>query len=91
MPSREYYLDKSEKMADMRAKYAAHIKNVLTLAKVPNADEAAAKIVGLETQIATDQASRVESEDVKGDGIVAAWIARPRASGLTRVHVPVLV
>jgi putative endopeptidase len=75
LPDREYYLDPSPKMADVRKKYEAHVARVFALARtgagprpaeVEKSDKKrAAKILALETKIATAHAPRVDSEDVK--------------------------
>jgi len=64
MPDREYYLSESPRMAEIRAKYKAHIAAVLSLAKISNAGEKAARIFELETRIAKIHWSREDSEDV---------------------------
>lgn len=65
MPDREYYLSKSPKMVEIRAKYQAHIVAMLKLAGIPDAEAKAARILALETKIATSHTSREDSEDVK--------------------------
>jgi predicted metalloendopeptidase len=64
MPDREYYLDPSPRMADIRSKYQAHIAAVLKLARVADAEPRAARIFDLEHGIAQAHWSRAESEDV---------------------------
>ncbi|GAA0586976.1 M13 family metallopeptidase [Rhizomicrobium electricum] len=64
MPDREYYLSKSPKMAAIRTKYQAHIAAVLKLAGIADADAKAARIMALETKIASAHTSRADSEDV---------------------------
>ncbi len=64
MPDREYYLAADAHMTAQRAKYKAHIVNVLKLAKMPDADAAADRIFELETKIATAHESREDSQDV---------------------------
>jgi putative endopeptidase len=64
MPDREYYLDPSPRMADIRSKYQAHIAAVLNLALVPDAEAKAARIFDLERRIAQVHSSRTDSEDV---------------------------
>src|SRR5262249_35565517 len=64
MPDREFYLDGSPRMADIRTKYRAHVATVLKLAGVAAAAAKAARIVALETKIAKVHASREESVDV---------------------------
>jgi putative endopeptidase len=52
LPEREYYLNPDAKFADIRAKYAAHIEKMLTLAGIADAAAKAKRIVTLETEIA---------------------------------------
>jgi putative endopeptidase len=83
MPDRSYYLDPSEAMATIRAKYQAHVSAMLTLAGVDDADARAATIVQLETRIAQAHWSREESGDVlKGNNHWAASDFATRAPGL---------
>ena len=64
MPDRDYYLDPAPRMADIRARYQAHVEKMLALASFPDAAAKAARIVGLEKKIAAAHASREDSEDV---------------------------
>ncbi|HLN58602.1 MAG TPA: M13 family metallopeptidase [Thermoanaerobaculia bacterium] len=64
MPDREYYLDSSPRMAEIRLKYQAHIAAVLKLARVADAEAKAARIFDLEHSIARTHWGRAESEDV---------------------------
>ena len=64
MPDRDYYLDPSPKMADLRLKYQTHIASVLKLAGVADAGAKAEAIMALETRMAQAHTSRVDSEDV---------------------------
>ena len=64
MPDREYYLDPSPRMAEIRSKYQAHIAAVLKLAHVADAEAKAARIFDLEHSIAGTHRGRAESEDV---------------------------
>ena len=63
MPDRDYYLSKDAKLVDTKAKYLAHLTNVLTLAGEPNAAARASAIVAFETKIAAASWTRVESRD----------------------------
>jgi putative endopeptidase len=64
MPNRDYYLAQDDaKLAAIRAKYQAHIQTMLTLAGHAKAQEEAAAIVALETQLAKAQWSAVENRD----------------------------
>ncbi len=54
MPEREYYLDTSPKMTELRGKYEDHVAAMLKLAGEPEAKakESAKKVIAVETQIA---------------------------------------
>lgn len=83
MPDRDYYLNPSQKMADIRSSYQAHIVAVLTLAQVPDAAAKAAKIYALERRIAQAQWTRAQSEEVlKGNNHWALRDFAARAPGL---------
>ena len=64
MPDRSYYVDTSAAMAAIRDKYKQHVAAMLGLAKVPDADTKAARIVELETKIAAAHWSREKSGNV---------------------------
>jgi putative endopeptidase len=64
MPDRDYYLKLDDKrMAYTRAKYEAHVAQVLTLAGEKNAAEQAKAIVAFETELAQVQWTKVENRD----------------------------
>lgn len=65
MPDRDYYLDASPRMAEIRTRYQAHIAAVLKLAGIADADAKATRILELEHRIAEAHVSREESEDVR--------------------------
>ena len=65
MPGREYYLDPSPRMAEIRAKYQAHVQRVLELARVPDPAGKAARIADLEHRIAEAHGPRQDDFDVK--------------------------
>ena len=65
MPDRDYYIDSSAHMAELRTKYQAHLANVLKLAKISDAEGKAARIFDLEKRMATVHATRLESIDVQ--------------------------
>jgi predicted metalloendopeptidase len=68
MPDRDYYLDSTPRMVEIRTKYQAHIAKVLELAKIPDAAAKAARIFELERRIAEAHWSREASGDiVKGN------------------------
>jgi putative endopeptidase len=64
MPDRDYYVNPSTRMADIRTKYQAHIAAVLKLAGTADADAKAVRIFELERRIAEVHSSRGDSEDV---------------------------
>jgi predicted metalloendopeptidase len=65
LPDRDYYLDPSPRMVEIREKYRAHIAAMLGLAGIADGDARAVRILSLETAIAGAHAPRVETEDVK--------------------------
>ena len=65
MPDRDYYVDPSPRMAEIRTKYEAHIAAVLKLAGLADAGARAARIFDLERRIAEAHWKREESEDVR--------------------------
>ncbi len=64
MPDRDYYLDPSQRMADIREKYKAHISAMLKLSGVTDSDARAARVFELERRIAQVHSSRVDTSDV---------------------------
>jgi putative endopeptidase len=83
MPDREYYLDPSPRMTEIRAKYRAHIAGVLELAHVSDDDARATRVLELERRIAEVHWSREDAGDVlKGNN---HWVREDfgvRAPGL---------
>jgi putative endopeptidase len=83
MPDRDYYLDPSPRMADIRARYQAHIAATLRLAGIADAAAGAARIFELERRIADAHATRIETEDVeKGNNHWPRGEFAKRAPGL---------
>ena len=83
MPDRDYYLNPSQNMADIRPKYQAHIAAVLALAHLPDAQGQAARICDLERRMAQVHWSRAQSEEVlKGNNHWARTDFAVRAPGL---------
>jgi len=83
MPDRDYYLNPSQNMADIRPKYQAHIAAVLALAHLPDAQGQAARICDLERRMAQVHWSRAQSEEVlKGDNHWTRTDFAVRAPGL---------
>ncbi len=63
MPNRDYYLKQEKEYVEFRSKYAAYLANLLTLAGQPKGAARAAKVLELETRIATDQWTPVQDRD----------------------------
>ncbi|WP_322406893.1 M13 family metallopeptidase [Idiomarina sp. PL1-037] len=63
LPDRDYYLKDDEKFEEFRDAYQEYAEDILTMVGVENADDAAERILKLETQLADIQWSRVESRD----------------------------
>jgi putative endopeptidase len=83
MPDRDYYLDPSPKMAEIRQRYQAHIVAVLKLAQLADAPAKAQRIYDLEQRIAAAHWTRAQSEEVlKGDNHWPAAGFGQRAPGL---------
>ena len=64
LPDREYYLDESPRMAEIRTKYQAHVAAVFKLAGIADGPAKAARVVALEKKIAQAHARREDSGDV---------------------------
>ncbi|MGA7521692.1 MAG: M13 family metallopeptidase [Acidobacteriaceae bacterium] len=64
MPSRSYYLDDSERMKEIRAKYGTHVAAMLKLAGLDDTDARAARVVALEHAIAEVQVPLSDIEDI---------------------------
>jgi predicted metalloendopeptidase len=96
LPDRDYYLDPSARMVEIREKYRTHIAAMLGLAGIGDSDARATRILSLETAIAGAHAPRVETEDVRhgnnhwrrGELVERApgldWSALLAAAGLDR-------
>ena len=65
MPDREYYLADNDRMRNVRAKYQAHVSNMLKLAGFTDTDTRAQRIVELEHAIAEKHLSLAENEDIQ--------------------------
>ena len=67
MPEKEYYLDTSPKMVEIRGKYEAHVAAIFVLAGEPDAKAKASakKVVEIETAIAKAWMSKVDRRDPK--------------------------
>lgn len=61
LPDRDYYL--TDAYADKKAAYEVYIKDLLTLAGYPGAEQEAKNIVALETRIAEVSWTKIDSRD----------------------------
>jgi putative endopeptidase len=83
MPDRDYYLNPSAEMTEIRRQYRAHIARVLKLAQIDDAAARAARVLELEHQISLLHWSRQDSEQVlKGNNHWNAARFAQRAPGL---------
>ena len=64
MPDRDAYLDPAPKMAELRARYQAHIAAILKLAGIADSETKAARILALEVRIAQAHAPDSDAADV---------------------------
>ena len=63
MPNRDYYLKTEDTYVEFRRKYVDYLAKLLTLAGEGDGPARAAKILALETKLATDQWTPVENRD----------------------------
>lgn len=63
LPDRDYYLSGSEKLAEVRGKYAKHIERMFALAGWEGGAEAALQIPAIEKRIAEQHWSRVQNRN----------------------------
>lgn len=63
LPDRDFYLLDGEPYASLRTQYQAHIGKMLALAKIENAEQAAADIYAFEAALARAQWDKVDSRD----------------------------
>jgi predicted metalloendopeptidase len=63
MPNRDYYLKTEDTYVEFRRKYVDYLAKLLTLAGESGGSERAARILELETRLATDQWTPVENRD----------------------------
>ena len=65
MPDRDYYLSNEPRLKDIRGKYVVYVKDLLAAADTPNAEDAAKRIVALETRFANAHWTRVQNRDAE--------------------------
>ncbi len=64
LPEREYYLKQDAKSKDIREKYKAHIAKMFALAGIADGKKNADIILGLETQVAMQHATKEKTRDM---------------------------
>ncbi|MGA9984676.1 MAG: M13 family metallopeptidase, partial [Acidobacteriaceae bacterium] len=64
MPSRDYYLNDSDRMRDVRAKYAVHVAAMIKLAGLDNSETRAEHVIALEHDLAETHISLSDIEDI---------------------------
>ncbi len=64
MPSRDYYLDQSQHMKDLRVEYYSHIATMLRLAGFEDSETRATRVIDLEHHIAEAHISLSDIEDI---------------------------
>jgi putative endopeptidase len=64
LPDRDYYLDTSDSMKEIRAKYQTHVARMFELAGLSDPEARATRVIALETEIAKKQISLADSEDI---------------------------
>jgi putative endopeptidase len=65
MPDRDYYLSDDPSLKNVREKYGEYIAELLALAGTPKAEQAAQKILALETKLARAHWTQVENRDAE--------------------------
>jgi putative endopeptidase len=64
MPSRDYYLDESQHMKDLRVQYVTHVAALFRLAGFDDSEARAAHVIALERSIAETHISLADIEDI---------------------------
>jgi predicted metalloendopeptidase len=83
MPDRDYYLDASPRMTELRGKYVAHIAAVFGLAGIADGGARAERVFGLEHRMAEVHWSREDTNEVtKGNNHWSRADLDARAPGL---------
>ena len=65
LPGRDYYLDTSVHMQEVRDKYVAHVATMFKLAGFDHPEQRAARVIALEHDLAAQQISLADNEDIK--------------------------
>jgi putative endopeptidase len=64
LPNRDYYLENSDSMKNIRAKYKTHVATMFRLAGLSDPEARAIRVLSFETAIAKQQISLADSEDI---------------------------
>lgn len=64
LPDRDYYLEENPRFIEIRAKYVAHIGNMLKLAGIPDSAAKAQRIFDLEKKIAATHWTQAQSRQI---------------------------
>jgi putative endopeptidase len=65
LPDRDFYRDGSPRMAEIRARYRAHLEKLFALAAVPDASARAERVLAFETKLAGTHGSREDAADAR--------------------------
>jgi putative endopeptidase len=79
LPDESYYRD--EKFADIRSSYLAHIERMLAMAGVADAEAAAKRVFGLETEISAQHWDKVRNRDTVATYNPMTWAAASALAG----------
>ncbi len=83
LPSRDYYLDPSAHMAEVRQQFSTHAATMFRLAGFDHPEDRAARVIALETAIAKVQISLADSESIRrADNLWSAADFPAKAPGL---------
>jgi putative endopeptidase len=82
MPDRDYYLSLDPKMAAIREQYRTYMAKMLTLAGQPDADATAARVLTLETKLASAQWTNVRNRDAVASYNKFTVTSATRSTGL---------
>ncbi len=83
LPSRDYYVDPSAHMTDIRQQFTTHAATMFRLTGFSDPDARAARVVALETAIAKVHISLADSENIrKADNVWSAADFTAKAPGL---------
>lgn len=63
LPNRSYYLDEGDRFKEFRTKFVSHMEKIFTLTGMENSSSRAKKIMAMETEIAKNHWTRVESRN----------------------------